>query len=56
MRMRSYGIVGLISTYVRKVWKISKGKPEVISQRRVETTMAKRTNNDVQNITYKTKD
>jgi hypothetical protein len=43
MRMRSYGIVGFISTYARKVWTISKGlKPEAISQRRIDTTMAKR--------------
>ena len=54
MRMRSYGIVGLISTYARKVWKISKGKPEAISQRRIDTTMAKRKSTKGQTMMYKT--
>jgi hypothetical protein len=54
LRMRSYGIVGLISTYVRTVWKISKGKPEAISQRSIDTTMAKRKRTKGQTMMYKT--
>ena len=38
--------------------KIPKGKSESANQRRTDSTMTKRTrtNNDLQNITYKTKD
>jgi hypothetical protein len=34
----------------------TKGVSESINQRRTDNTMAKRTNNNLQNITHKTKD
>jgi hypothetical protein len=42
----------------KKSLKIPKGKSEAVKRRRTDTTMAKRkrTNNDLQNITQKSKD
>jgi hypothetical protein len=47
--------------YKKESLKIPKGKSESVSRRSTDNTMAKRkkykrTNNDVQNITHKTKD
>ena len=40
----------------KKSLKIPKEQSESVNRRRTHNTMAKRTNNDIQNITQKTKD
>ena len=40
----------------KKSLKIPKGLSEAVNQRRTDNTMAKRTNNDLQNTTQKTRD